>query len=559
MNKQELKLIQENFFVDEISLKEIFSLIDVEETKLNKIKILFEGQQAQEMSVHTIPEISISELGWSDLSTPETSTEFSATARGQLMNFLKNIQGADLKEKLDSLTEFYSMDASLMEKLDLNDKAAGGKISSVLSYLVFYKTLTAILANFNAASAGFTFESFLALLLGGTQVPTNSNTIADLMTADDIPISLKLYAEASVEAGGSYRDLVNDLIKEPHYMQYVVCMKLLKEDDSGEIPGVVGSIKFYRFNFTLENIFNILSSSSVNSKRNIILPAAYIADKKSDVATQLPVGGTYPSPQEAEREFTEIARTKIEEQEVHKFLGTINFEELFKALQFSTGGDVFEGRGEPVHGFSKLGQTKVVNKISPIFPEASRKEVKELAKILLGANNELRDRYSQTKAQLKRNAAIKGAYLTGSDPELIAASVEAYNALANDEERAKALAQTLGFVGSKAQNAGHFNLTGHMVKKIASLDPTALPEGQGDAYIGEIKIGTDELQKMLSQVVSLINANIFDIFDNLKRLTTSIKTYFAGGLKAKDDHHAVVAIDSASNIEKKTKEVSEKT
>ena len=56
----------------------------------------------------------------------------------------------------------------------------------------------------------------------------------------------KLYAEKTVHVGGSYTDLVNDLVKEPNLMQYVVTMK----DLEGEGLNLEGALKFYRFNFT---------------------------------------------------------------------------------------------------------------------------------------------------------------------------------------------------------------------------------------------------------------------------------------------------------------------
>jgi len=484
----------------------------------------------------------------------------SATARGQLEGFLTNIQGADLADKIDSLNKFYSMDSDLLNKLQLDDKGPGGKISSVLAYLVFYKTLTKILTNFNAASAGFNFEAFLAVMLGGKQVPTNSNTIADLYDSKGTPISLKLYAEDGVEVGGSYRDLIKDLAKEAGYMQYIVCMKSLKAGADGS--SAVGSIKFYRFNFNLKNVVNILASSSKASKRNIILPGAYISDKVN-VAIDLPVGGVYPSPQEAEAEFILVAREKIEEAELHKFLGSINYEELFKKLDFARAKDIWDGKGEPTHGYTSLGQTKVVNKIINLFPDNRRAEVKELALVLQRANDKLRERYSHTSAQLKRTAAIRDAYLSGPDDELINASKDAYNALQSDEERVIALQQTLGYVGSTAQNVGHFNMTGRMVTRVHELDPSAIPPGGSSgatsdvpAFIGEIKIGADELQKMLDQVITVLNKSVFDIFSNLQLLTTSIKTYFAAGMSAKVEDQARNAITAADNIESKTKEIS---
>ena len=592
MNKQELKLIQENFFLDEISLDEIFSLIGEQEAKLNKIGLLFEGQEEHSFSVQSIPEISISELGWSDLSTPTSAKEFSSTARGQLMNFLKNIQGPDLKEKIDSLNDFYSMDEALIEKLNLNDKAAGSRVSSVLSYLVFYKTLTAIITNFNAASAGFTFESFLAVLLGGKQISTGEGTIADLETADGTKISLKLYGEASVQAGGSYRDLVQDMIKEPHQMEYVVCMKMMKTQEKidpetkavtiEKIRGDVASIQFYRYTFTLKNIYNILAKSSKESRRNIILPAAYIADK-TDVAVTLPVGAQYPDASQAHSDFKEEAIAKIEalSPQILGELGAIDYEKLWAALDYSSiESNIWAKSGDDpvVHGKSALGKKKILNKIwadakagsGPLFSGTSSGSVTALADALVDANNAIRSKYGVKKAHETRRLAVNAAYFPKvggkrpSDDQLVAASVAAYNEF-SDEDKIKALVQSLGYTGGSSAQAGHFNLTGNMVKNIHKVDATAVPGGSIEpalkaeamtSHIGTIHVGTDAIQKMLDQCIKLINQDIFLIFDSLKALTTNIKTYFAGGLKAEDDDYAREAITAADNIESKTSEIS---
>jgi hypothetical protein len=138
----------------------------------------------------------------------------------------------------------------------------GEKIANILSYLVFYKTLTKVISNFNAASAGFNFEAFLAVLLKGEQIKANTGTIADFKTNDNVPISLKLYAENSVVVGGSFSDLVGDLT-EPKFghdfMQYVVVMKSFGEVKQG--LDVKGDLKFFRFNFTLDNVADIVLAS----------------------------------------------------------------------------------------------------------------------------------------------------------------------------------------------------------------------------------------------------------------------------------------------------------
>ena len=66
-------------------------------------------------------------------------------------------------------------------------------------------------------------------------------------------------------------------------------------------------------------------------------------------------------------------------------------------------------------------------------------------------------------------------------------------------------------------------------------------------------IGASRIQEVLNKISSVLNDNIFDIFNNLKLLTTNIQGFFAGGLK--DDKQATTAITAAENIEKKTEEI----
>ena len=216
-----------------------------------------------------IPEIPLTELGWNKLETDE-GTEVTGQQRALLENYLDNIApGGDLATKIKALDSFYASGFNQIESEKTNEM-----ISKTLSFLVFYKTLTRIITNFNAASAGFTFEAFLATLLGGSQIKANTGTIADFKTADDIPISLKLYAEKTVAVGGSFTDLVRDLV-DPKFshpnggMRYVVCTKSL----AGKPGQQEGGIKFYEFDFTLDNVANIIAGASrAHTAANIILP-----------------------------------------------------------------------------------------------------------------------------------------------------------------------------------------------------------------------------------------------------------------------------------------------
>ena len=85
------------------------------------------------------------------------------------------------------------------------------------------------------------------------------------------------------------------------------------------------------------------------------------------------------------------------------------------------------------------------------------------------------------------------------------------------------------------------------------VDPGVLPAGQADSYIGSIEVGTQAILDALDNVKSIINESVFDIFNNLKALTTNLQSYFAEGLT--DDSKAENASTAAHNIEGKTEEI----
>jgi len=100
----------------------------------------------------------------------------------------------------------------------------------IVSSLILLESLSSILNSFQAAPAGFVFESFLAALLRGHQIPaTGANTIADLEAFSQLkgskrlPISLKLL-NPNTKIEGSYTDLIDSLNNEGS-MTYVVARK----------------------------------------------------------------------------------------------------------------------------------------------------------------------------------------------------------------------------------------------------------------------------------------------------------------------------------------------
>tara|TARA_R100000808_G_C2147879_1_gene155891 strand:+ start:511 stop:1794 length:1284 start_codon:yes stop_codon:yes gene_type:complete len=212
-----------------------------------KMESLLVENKSLSLTWDGIPTIGISEIGWSKMSGEE-GKKIPSEQRTELINYLRTIKGASLKEKLGNIQNFYK--GALPE---LEGASSPEKIKLILSYLVFFKTLTTIIRDFNPASAGFTFESFLATLLGKQQIPAQgSKTIADI--TDDITVKL-ISAKGRTE--GSYTNLTKTLVGregvEIEKLKFFIAMK--EGDDEVE------KIKVYQLNITLDNVLDILSKS----------------------------------------------------------------------------------------------------------------------------------------------------------------------------------------------------------------------------------------------------------------------------------------------------------
>ena len=514
------------------------------------------------LTLQAIPEISVSELGWTDVET-KGNKKVSGPEREQLRQFLEQIEGQDLAAKVKSLAAFYTNGPSE----DYSNLSVGDKIAKVLSYLVFFKALTKVVSNFNAASAGFNFEAFLAVLLDGKQVPANTGTIADFTTGDEIPISLKLYSEKSVVVGGSFNDLVGDLVN-PQFsgfdgMRYVVCMKSFKSSATGQAQGagldIEGDIKFFQFDFTLDNVANIIADSMDKSKICIQLPAAFVASKgRQDVASALP-GASMPSAQDLEDMFIgffkqdiaprmEQAQIEINDGQVTAFLDALEWSKRDSLFTPVGKGDVqkFVVRGQSgIKG--KTGNSEVkeivdvlaqdgVFDLDPENPRAARAVVKVLkkqfGKATDAANDKVRAQFASARVKDQRTRMLK-------QPDFYASledSVTFYNKLKGNPQM-----QKLALKNSRGMLETHqFDVNRKQVLEISQ-------------DLGEIKIGARVVQEMINKMSQDLNEAIFDIFTNVKIIQDNTYGFMAGGLQ--DDEKARASIKASNAIAYKTEEL----
>ena len=228
--------------------------------------------------ISEIPMVPISELGWAnaDENAEGDDPDAPPSQRRGLEQYLSNIPGTGFADKLNAVSNIMEKGINSIPKDNPKEF-----IQQAMAYLVFYKTLTMAITNFNASAAGFNFEAFLAALMDGKQIPASgAKTIADITANVDgerVPISLKLYTDKGLEVGGSFFDLCNDLLApksdwagwvsaNPQYeggaMRYIACTKTL----NGEGVEQEGHIDFYQFDITRANLFELLSVTDKGRK-----------------------------------------------------------------------------------------------------------------------------------------------------------------------------------------------------------------------------------------------------------------------------------------------------
>ena len=489
------------------------------------------------LTYEAIPSPSVSELGWASM---QSNDEGAAAKREELEQYLRVIPGADLRVKLKNVQRILTDPSYAMSLVSFGD-TRGERIASALGYLVFFKTLTTVITNFNASSAGFNFEAFLAVLLGGSQIPAaGANTIADLTTADGTPISLKLYNEKTVKAGGSYNDLIADLAKGAGMMRYVVATKEIEGKDLSR----EGIVEVYSYDLTPDNIVEILYRSADSHNSQLIRLPQSVIDGERRLNFKIP---QMPTLESIEEKFYDTLKQS---------LGDVDwYDNLIAAIDYQKNRQLFKKRKPGYESFTAgtwYGRKGTPSKGAPLFVLVSNLieeqgldvDAAELFNIIYRAQEVAREEYG--KAVEAVNKMTEGLW----DYAGAATSLQFYNSLEYKSQKKRALLLTLGAINRGNQ----YELRRNDIYGIEHLtDYRVLAKGQKDVKIGELRIGREEVQDLLESMVDDINREVFEIFEQMAVLQRDLQGYFAGGLQ--EPQKADNAIKASLAVGTKTEKV----
>lgn len=570
------------------------------------------------LTLQAIPEIAVSELGWTNL-TGEAG-EVSGPERKKLEQFLSNIQGNSFQEKILSLAKFYDdPDAAMQSMFGGDSPSMPAQIAAALGYLTFFKTLTKVISNFNAASAGFNFEAFLAVLSGGEQVKANTGTIADFIARIDgtnTPISLKLYQEGKLHVGGSFTDLANDLAEQKEIFDYPFMryLAVTKQFDGGKKEGldINGKLRWFQFDFTLENVFDILAQSSAKSRKCIMLPKAFISGEITDFASTLP-GSAIPSPEKLEQVFVRAFNKEINAHNkryskpgLEKYIVSQEAAEAILAnLNWSTNDSIFAPYNPDKEYLSKLKKKgeeppedfvptePYISRGDSVIPGTRSEQFKNIMQVVASSLASIEgydmsdpeiyiESPTSRKANLVKNLAINialannGGKDSSAGPDAVLAvfsrsklkderlkrlnkrgtfatieqSLKWYNDEARtDDERKLALKQCYGYLTTE-----QFNLNQPVVEKVHTLsNKRTLPKGQTTSEIATLYVGNQNTQNMLNRMTGLLNEAIFGMFVSIKEVQENSYSFMAGGLQ--EEEKADEAIRASNDIIQKTRDL----
>ena len=197
---------------EEISLKDISDLVE------NFLLLSERGALPEEVSKKSkAPTTASDVIPFPTIKITEDWGKVDSGDREILELLMKNIKGDTVESKLDGVTSFLTYQP-------------GRPINDIFSNLLFTEIFSNIMDEFNASTAGFLFEAFLAGLFGGKgsfQIGDKDEETGNLPIVDvelkNVPYSLKVLSRTT-EVKGSFFNLVNHF-DQSDYLIYLVVEK----------------------------------------------------------------------------------------------------------------------------------------------------------------------------------------------------------------------------------------------------------------------------------------------------------------------------------------------
>ena len=514
MNKKELEYIKENYFGEKFNLNFLLEMIE----EVANGSLLTEEQRD---IILKLPIIRLSEKMWGKEGTED---------RAIIQNLLQKIVegGGSPRDRIIRVANFVTTPPRTTD------------ISEILTHVVLLDTLTNIMLHFNASAAGFTFEGFLAALVGGQQIPAGSQAgIQDIIDNDKVPFSLKLLTEAgSASVEGSYRDLCShfidpgDLKQDPEReeylagagakgrMTYLVVLKSFQE--KGAEAALTGeeaaTIRFYQFDFNASNFLDAMRSNPNNAKL-LLLPSDLQNDPADDPpSTHINSGGE-------EMNSTDFVRTVFGDD--YDFLYATDKQKLIRVadkydIDFAR--ELFskmiildiEGAKGNKKALVWKDSGKAFNRPQPGTLQQLPWEPPKGSEYLKKVGSVQHEKY------LEMNSSIKIL------EDALAESPNKFWGL---------IAKTLGYTG------GVSGITQFDIHREYYERKSYNADGMG--FIGQIPVGKAAVTNLAQSYVEVLNQQIFDLFEKVELLANQINAYFIGGDKTK----GLAAADTAKQIE----------
>ena len=523
-------------------------------------------------NISQVPMIPVSELGWAN---NEDGGE-GGSQRKTLEDWLKPIgsSGDDFQSKIQAVVDKMNVGFTPSDH--------GGNmrkyIQEVMSYLVFLKSLTMAITNFNASAAGFNFEAFLSVLMGGSQIPAGQtgdvSTIADFVAqlgGETVPVSLKLYTKDSLKTGGSFTDLCHDLTGQSARfgdwaswasqqsggggMRYLVCDKAFQEavDKEGNQLGPLsrsGNIRFHEFDITVGNLFEMFQKTSDKTRNCVASDSDFMARLKAwDDA-----GRRGPAPTLGTRDEAGSFVPLPDKQSVG------NAEQLALSTDPNDPGFLLYLQNVAVPDLRALGDgaPDLMQSLAAAYAVYVEENPNQANQFFATASNVDRvvlkwagwdgkeDTVKDLASAFKKEYGISIAALRSNTTKPKGPLLTAFKQFNNDvlkkqDPRGQAL-KSLDWQFNETIVEWYEGLSDE-AKKIAILNskgyigrakweiPDRASRTLGKGLIATLPIGAPHVQEMLDKIQDEVMQEVFAIFDEMATMSEKLNSYFANGLK----------------------------